>query len=98
MDERFHGVDRELGALEGLCVSGGFPGAQRCLTEIEAELNVQLGPGADGPARTLADEMFWRLFEHLREAVLSHDADLVASAASDLRFALTSYQRSRRAA
>jgi hypothetical protein len=97
MDEQLHGLERELGALEGFCVSGGFLGAQRCLTSIEVELNAWLAPGAKGPSRTIADETFWRLFEHLRESVLSHDPDQVASAASDLRFALSSYQQTRAA-
>jgi hypothetical protein len=95
MDERLHGLERDLGALEGFCVSGGYLGAQRCLTLIEVELSAWLTPDSTGPARTITDELFWRLFEHLRECVLNHDPDQVASAASDLRFALSAPPGSR---
>jgi hypothetical protein len=86
MDQRHIGLERELGALECLCVIGGFRGAQRCLTVIEGELHTRRAPGID-------EKNLWHLFDRLRDSVTAGDADQVAVAVSDLRSALGTWEQ-----
>jgi hypothetical protein len=76
MEDRLHSLERKLAELEANCVTGQYPGARRCLAELETDLELWTDP-------TLG-----RAFDRLREQVAAEDPDQVAGAVSDLRDAV----------